>query len=204
MAFIESIETFRKVISLYNFSSKFIFAAEDVVMQIGSNELNAAKQSLCDMHSSNSPRRELNMTITHLSSALHHFDSKRYSCFGFFDDWTAMEKCYQTSLFISICYFSIEEHLLCEQYRNLSCDYFAEWLDHYHRPQGKMYAQHMRYDLVKNKVNEIGLSWPYTYPDTSWNPFSLKDQRDFDEAYEKHKKEVKKQYKALTFGLTKK
>lgn len=203
MGFIAYIEAFRKAYTIYNLSSKFIFAAEDVVVQIGSNELNAAKQSLNDMRSSNNPRRELNMAITQLRSALEHFDSKRYSLGGFIDDWSAMEKCFQTALFISVCYYSIGETALSEKFRNKSCDYFEEWLEHYHRPQGKKYAQELRYDLVKDKVIEIGLSWPYTYPERSglFDDFSSKKQNMFDDAFQKHKEYVKEQYKTITRSL---
>lgn len=199
MSFIASIEAFRKAITIYNFCSKFIFAAEDVVVQIGSNELSAAKQSLYDMRLSNSPHRELQMAITQSRSALQHFDSKRHSLLC---GLTAMEKSYQTAIFISLCYFSEGEQVLCEKYRNLSCDYFSEWLDNYHPPEGKLYAQQLRYDLVKQRVNEIGLSWPYSYPDSvSWNPFSSIDSDNLKKAYEKHKEAVKNQYKALTYRL---
>ena len=203
MSFISSIEAFRQVISICNFSKKFIFAAEDVVVQIGANELTAAKNSFYDMKVSKNPHRELNMAITQLRCALQHFDSKRYSCYGLLDDWNAMEKCYQTALFISLCYYSEGERVLCEKYGNLSCEYFNEWLDHYHRPQGKLHAQQMRYDLLKAKVSEIGLYWPYSYPNSSWNPFSSTDQRSFDIAYEKHKKAIKEQYRSLVYEKNK-
>lgn len=202
MSFISSIEAVRKAYAIYSFASNFIFAAEDVVVQIGSNELNAAKRSLSDMRSSNNPQRELNMAITQLRSALEHFDSKRYTLGGLLDDWGAMEKSFQTALFIAVCYSFIGESILSEKFRNMSCDYFAEWLDHYNRPQGKRWAQELRYDMVKDKVNEMGLSWPYSYPESSWNPFSSEDSRKFHEAYERHKEAVKKQYHEWTYMLT--
>ena len=205
MGFITTIETFRKAIIIGKFTSKLVFAAEDVVVQIGSNELNAAKQSLFDMRSSNNPQREFNMAITQLRSALEHFDSKRFSFGGFVEDWGAMEKCYQTALFISICYYSIGEAVLSEKFRNKSCDYFVEWINYYQRPiVGKLYHKEFCYDLVKKKVIEIGLLWPYSYPemDGFFDEFSSKKHKMFDDAFEKHRNAVKEQYRTLTYRLT--
>lgn len=156
------------------------------------------------MKSSNNPQRELNMAITQLRSALEHFDSKRYSMGGLLNDWEAMERSYKTSLLIAVCYASIGESLLSQQFRKKSIEYFEEWLDNYQRPQGKVWAQNARYDMIKEKVITIGLSWPYSYPQRNglFDDFSSKKQKLFDDALRDHKKSVVGQFVELSQRLT--
>lgn len=103
-----------------------------------------------------------------------------------------------------MCYASISERVLSEQFREKSNEYFKEWLDNYQRPQGKIWAQNARYDMIKEKVEEIGLSWPYSYPERNglFDDFSSKKQKLFDDALQKHKEYVIRQFNEMTNRVT--
>jgi len=202
MSYILSIEALRNVYTAYRFSSKFIFATEDVIEKIGSNEFNAALRSLKDMRISDNPERELNMAITQFRSSLEHFVSKSQ---GIFASYNVMKKQFQTALLISICYYCINERALCEQYRALSVNYFSEWLESYSNgcPSGKLYNLEIWYDETKKEVIDLGLSWNYSYPDSGFfDLFSDKAHRRFREAFRSHKEAIKNQYIEFTYKVT--
>lgn len=201
MSFLLSIEGLKQAFAIGRFSYNFISKAESVIVEIGKNELNAAINSIRDMRISNNPERELNMAITQLRSALQHFDSKADN---FFVSYGTLESRWKTSLLISICYYALGEKDLCIQFRNKTENDFSFWLEEYsHSGSGKLYAKELRYNQVKDTINEIGLSWHSNYPESSlWGGLSSDNHRRFDNAYKEHKNNVKKQYVEFVHRLT--
>lgn len=195
MSFILTTETLRQIGTIYNVS-KFILATKSVIEEIGGNEFNAAIHSLEDMKISNNPARELNMAITHLRSALEHFSSQAN---GFFGSISAMKQQFETALLIAICYKILSEFTLCEQYKKASMEYFTDWLNEYsYCPSGKLYWKEIYYNRVKDAVNEIGLSWTYSYPKGGFFAvFSSSHSKKFNDALEEHKEKINLQYKVF-------
>lgn len=195
MSFTLSMETLRQIGTLYNVS-KFVFATKSVIEEIGGNEFKAAIHSLDDMCRSTNPERELNMAITQLRSALEHFSSKSD---GFWGSISAMKQRFQTALLISLCYRILSEHVLCVQYKDNAIKYFSEWLESKsHCPSGKLHWKKEYYDRVKEEVNNLGLSWSYTYPKDGFFDF-LSDSyhRQFDKCYSEHKMLIKEQFQMI-------
>ncbi len=193
MSFILTTETLRQLGTIYNVS-KFILATKSVIEEIGGNEFNAAIHSLDDMKMSNNPKRELNMAITHLRAALEHFSSQAN---GYFGSISAMKQQFETALLIAICYKILSEFALCEQYKKASVQYFSNWLNTYsYCPSGKLHWKEFYYRRTKETVNEIGLSWTYSYPEGVFFSFlSDSHHRRFDDALKEHTEKIKLQYK---------
>lgn len=201
MSFIMSIESMRQAYSIYKLGTNFISKTESVIEEIGTTELQAALNSIRDMRISSCPERELNMALTQLRSALQLFDSKSNS---FFVSNGLLEKRWKTSFLISLCYYTIHENKLCSQFRQKSELDFSEWLESYSNcGSGKLYWKEEWYDTTKNKVNEIGLLWSYSKPEsTFWGGFSSDNHRNFDKAYTEHKNAIKQQYASIIERLT--
>ena len=154
----------RQAYTIYKLSYSFISKTESVIAEIGGNELNAALKSIQDMRISNYPERELNIALTQLRSALQHFDSKAND---FLVSFKTLERRWKTSLLISICYHILNEDNLSIEYNNKTNEDFSEWLENISNfPIGKLYAKENNYDFVKKTINNIGLTWNYSYPES--------------------------------------
>lgn len=202
MSFLLSIESMRQAYSIYKFSTNFISKTESVIEEIGANELKAALNSIHDMHISNKPERELNMAITQLRSALQNFDS---NADNFLVSHKLLEKRWKTSLLISICYHILDENDLCLKYHDKTYEDFSDWLENISQvPVGKIYAKEHNYNVVKQKINSIGLQWNYSHPESHgiFPDLVRENHRRLDEAFFNHKENIKDQYKDVIERLT--
>lgn len=201
MSFILSVESMRQAYSIYKFSTNFISKTESVIEEIGANELNAALNSIHDMYISNNPERELNMAITQLRLALQNFDS---NAGNYFVSHKLLEKRWKTSLLISICYHVLDETDLSFKYHDKTYEDFSDWLENISQvPVGKIYAKEHNYNVVKQKINSIGLDWNYSCPKSHgiFPDLIRENHRRFDEAFCNHKESIKEQYKEVTNNL---
>lgn len=197
MSFIMSIESMRQAYSIYKLGTNFISKTESVIEEIGTTELQAALNSIRDMRISSCPERELNMALTQLRSALQKFDSKSNS---YFVSNGLLEKRWKTSLLISICYHILDENDLCSKYHDKTYEDFSDWLEKISEvPIGKLYAKEHNYNVVKQKINSIGLQWNYSHPESHGIFPNLvgENHRRFDEAFFNHKESIKDQYKEV-------
>lgn len=170
MSFILSIEAIRKAVGVAFSISRvtaFVSATKDVVMQIGSNEFNAANRSLENMEISYNPMEELHLAIGHFQSAYEHFKAKSNNSIRFIC-LPALKRSYQTALLIAICYQVKGEKKLCNMYLKESNCYFSKWVEyfHIHYTCGKTMLSRIKgdYEEAKSEVISLGLAWPYSAP----------------------------------------
>lgn len=210
MSFIGSLELMRQVISLGLSANKvysFVSASHDVIMTIGSNEFNVAKQSLDNMKISNNPLEELLMAISHLKSALEHFKSKAKSSFRLISEPARRRSC-ETALLISICYKLRGENRLSYEYFVESTQYFCKWINgfHIHYSCGKSILRRIEsdYEETKREIIKFGLKWPYSKPEIGFFDGLWNESRHIDELhaiFDSHIDLIVRQYKDFANGL---
>ena len=166
--FIQSCKTAR---FLYNV---LIDKTAQLIDEIGSVELNAAKECLNKARYGNDKREEISRAITIMVVAKDKLSSDN-------------EEKFQTSLLIAMCYHFINEYQLSKIYLNEAKEQFNNWVDSNSPIKVPILSAtyHMAFLAQKlffiQKVESIGLVWKGDTSIPEWRRDTISAERDLRE-----------------------
>lgn len=151
-----------------------------LIDEIGSIELNAAKECLYKARFSNNKREEISRAITIMLVAKDKISSSN-------------EEKFQTTLLIAMCYHFINESQLSKLYLNEAINQFNKWIDlntpikiHYNAAHLAVFiAQKL---VFIQKIESMGLVWQGDTSIPEWRRDTISAERDLREGT-KHAKE---------------